>query len=61
MARTVKDRTKGYDNDCTTLSRIAVAVKLDPRITPKVKLEVVRKLDEVVLDLAAVTEKIRAK
>jgi hypothetical protein len=58
MGRPVKNRARGYAADCTTLSRIAVAVKLDARVPAKVGQRIVRALDKVVLDLAAVTERI---
>lgn len=59
MGRPVGNRARGYAADCTTLSRIAVAVKLDPRVPPKVGQRIVKKLDEVVLDLAALTDRMQ--
>ena len=61
MGRPVQNRARGYAADCTALSRIAVAVKLDPRVPLKVSQRIVRALDKVVLDLATVTEHIQAK
>jgi hypothetical protein len=61
MGRPVKNRVHGYAADCTTISHIAVAVKLDARVPAKVGQRIVKKLDEVVLDLAAVTDAINRK
>ena len=61
MGRPVGKRVHGYAADCTTLSHIAVAVKLDPRVPLKVSQRIVKALDQVVLELAAVTEGIGRK
>jgi len=61
VARSVRERTNGYAADCSALSRLAVAIKLDSRVPRPVQLRVVQKLDEVVTDLVAVTEQFKGK
>jgi len=61
MGRPIAERTKGYANDCAVLSRIALAVEFDARITPSVRAKVVKALGNAATELSAVTDRIRKK
>jgi len=61
MARSVRERTNGYAPDCSAISRLTVAIKMDGLIPRPVQLRVVKMLDEVVTELVAITEQVKGE